>query len=102
MLPQVSTASGTSTYNFPPDASFSYVISCLALGAIEFETHVGKACGPGSGEHLHSREAQKKRKPQMRQKQSSQGNGCALPGKSFSRVSLLDMTSATLSESDET
>lgn len=96
MLPHVSTAAGTSASNFPPDASFSYVITCLALGGIEFETHVGKACGPGSGEHLHSREAQRKRKPQMRQRQSSQGNGCALPRKRFSGISLLDMTSATL------
>ena len=37
-------------------------LPCLALGDTELETHVGKARGPGSGEHLDSREAQRKRK----------------------------------------
>ena len=60
-------------------------LPCLALGDTELEAHVGKACGPGSGEHLDSEEAQRKGKPQMRRTGQS-GNGCALPRKRFSRI----------------
>ena len=58
-------------------------LPCLALGDTELETHVGKARGPGSGEHLDSREAQRKRKLQMRPDRAARGTGVLCQGKSF-------------------
>lgn len=59
------------------------------LGGIEFATCVGKPCGAGSGYYLHSRDLQRKRKPQMRETEQRggwDGGGHALPRKRFSKT----------------